>query len=86
MPNPPVHTIRFGLIKVTIWRNQTRAGERHSVLAVRLFKDGDTWRESTRFGRDDLPVLAKALDQAHTWIYTQRQTEENSHGESQAAS
>ena len=64
--------IRFGLIKVCLWSNSTKAGERVSVTAVRLFKDGDRWRESTRFGRDDLPLLAKAIDLAHTWIYEQR--------------
>ena len=67
---PPVHTIRFGLIKLDIWRNQTKSGERHLVSPVRLFKNGDTWHESTRFGRDDLLPLAKALDIAHTWIFS----------------
>lgn len=69
--NSPVHTIRFGLIKACIWRNQTKSGERHSVSIVRLYKNGDVWKESTRFGRDDLPLIAKVSDQAHTWIYRQ---------------
>lgn len=71
MANKPIHTVRYGLVKVTIWKNQTKSGERHAVWPVRLFKDGDTWRESARFGRDDLLPLAKALDQAHTWIYSE---------------
>jgi hypothetical protein len=69
MSKGPIHEIRYGLIKVTIWRNQTKSGERHSVSVVRLYKDGDSWRESGRFGRDDLLVVAKALDEAHSWIY-----------------
>lgn len=69
MSKPPVHTIRFGLIKASIWQNQTRSGERHSVTIVRLYKNGETWVESSRFGRDDLPVVAKVSDLAHTWIY-----------------
>jgi hypothetical protein len=67
--NSPAYTIRFGLIKASIWRNQTKSGERHSVSIVRLYKNGDVWKESTRFGRDDLPLIAKVSDQAHTWIY-----------------
>jgi hypothetical protein len=79
MSKQPVHVIRYGLIKVTIWRNATqRNGVRHTVAPIRLFKDGDTWRESTLFGRDDLPLLAKAIDQAHTWIYTEARAEEPS--------
>ena len=65
----PVHTIRFGFIKASIWQNRTRSGDRHSVSIVRLYKNGDTWVESTRFGRDDLPLVAKLSDMAHTWIY-----------------
>lgn len=69
MSKKPSHVIRFGLIKVSIWRNQTKSGDRHTVCLVMLFKDGDTWRESTRFGREDLLTAAKVLDQAHTWIF-----------------
>ena len=69
MSNPPAHIIRFGLIKGSIWRNQTRAGERFTVTVVRLFKNGDHWTESTRFGRDDLPLVAKVCDLAHTWVF-----------------
>jgi len=69
MSRPPVHVIRFGLIKVSIWQNHTKSGERHNVSITRLFRNGDVWQESTRFGRDDLPVLAKAVDLAHTWIF-----------------
>ena len=76
MSKPPVHTIRFGLIQVCVWRNQTKFGDRHVVTVSRSYKDGDLWRESSRFGRDDLPVLAKAIDLAHTWIYQESKLEE----------
>ncbi|MEZ6131316.1 MAG: hypothetical protein DWQ35_16100 [Planctomycetota bacterium] len=75
MSKPPSHTIRFGLIKASIWQNHTRNGDRHSVTIVRLYKNGDSWVESTRFGRDDLPLVAKVSDLAHTWIYEQGRSE-----------
>lgn len=71
----PIHTIRFGLIKACIWQNRTRSGDRHSVSIVRLYKNGDSWVESTRFGRDDLPLVAKVSDLAHSWIYQQPHSE-----------
>ncbi len=67
----PVHTIRFGLVKANIWRNQTKAGDRHVVTVVRIYRNGDRWQESSRFGRDDLPLVSKITDLAHTWIYQQ---------------
>lgn len=59
----------MGLIKASIWRNETKAGTRHNVTIVRLFRNGDIWQESTRFGRDDLPLVSKVIDLAHEWIY-----------------
>ena len=69
MSKAPAHVIRFGLIKGSIWKNQTRAGERYTITVVRLFKNGDHWTESTRFGRDDLPLVAKVCDLTHTWVF-----------------
>lgn len=66
-----VHEIRRGLIKVKIRRKQTRDGMRHTVIVTRLFRDGDCWKESSRFGRDDIPLVRLVLDEAHTWIYLQ---------------
>jgi hypothetical protein len=69
----PVHEIRIGLIKARIWRKHTRSGKRHNVSVVRLYRNGDVWKESTRFGRDDLPLVRLVLDHAHTWIYANGQ-------------
>ena len=69
MQKQPVHEVRFGLIKAQIRKNQTRSGDRHNVTVCRLYRNGDLWKESTHFGRDDLPVLAKVIDLAHTWIF-----------------
>jgi hypothetical protein len=68
--NRPVHEIRLGRIKATIWENATETGTRHNVTLARLYKDADDqWRDSHSFGRDDLPLAAKVADLAHTWIY-----------------
>ena len=72
----PAHEIRIGLIKARIWRKRTRSGLRHSVSVVRLYRNGDLWKESTRFGRDDIPLLRFLLDKAHTWIYQHGQSQE----------
>lgn len=67
----PVYEVRKGFIKVSIWRNDTRSGERHNVTVARLYKDGEVWRTSTHFGRDDLLLLSKCIDEAHSWIFQQ---------------
>ncbi len=67
----PAHEIRLGRIKATIWANDTTNGTRHNVTVVRIYKDGDEWKQSDSFGRDDLPLVSKVLDFAHTWIFEQ---------------
>lgn len=67
----PAHEIRMGAIKATIWENQTTAGARHNVTVSRIYKEGDEWKQSESFGRDDLQLLGKVVDIAHTWIFQQ---------------
>src|SRR5690606_22683302 len=53
----PVHEVRLGRIKAAVWENQTQNGTRHNVTLSRLYKDGDQWKDSASFGRDDLPLV-----------------------------
>ena len=54
----PIHEIRMGRIKAAIWQNETDNGIRYNVTVSRLYKDGNDWKQTESFGRDDLPVLA----------------------------
>lgn len=69
MSQKPVHEIRLGRIRASIWRNETQNGPRHNVTISRLYKEGDSWKDSSSFGRDDLPLVTKVADQAHSWIF-----------------
>ncbi|HRY49112.1 MAG TPA: hypothetical protein P5186_13775 [Candidatus Paceibacterota bacterium] len=72
----PIHEVRLGVIKAAVWRNETETGVRYGVTFCRLYKDGEQWKTTDRFGRDDLLLLAKVADQAHSWVCTQTQAEE----------
>ncbi len=65
----PVEEVRIGRIRAAIWENQTEQGVRHNVTVSRLYKDGNDWKDTGSFGREDLLLVAKVMDQAHTWIY-----------------
>lgn len=65
----PVHEVRMGRVKAAVWANETDNGVRHNVTISRIYKDGDEWKDSTSFGRDDLPLVAKVVDKAHDWIF-----------------
>ena len=72
----PVHQIKLASVKASIWENSTESGPRYNVTFARLYKDGNEWKFSDSFGRDDLLVLAKVADQAHTFICERLQTQE----------
>jgi hypothetical protein len=79
----PVYEIRLGRIKAAIWANETDNGTRHNVTLSRLYKvEGEDWQDSTSFGRDDLPLVAKVADMAHTWIFQKTQEQNGSARES----
>ena len=64
----PTMEIRRGLIKVRIWQRRSKNGVRYSLSVVQLFRNGDQWKESTRLGRDDIPLVRLVLDEAHAWM------------------
>ncbi len=72
--NKPAHEVRLGRIKATIWANETEKGTRFNVSIVRIYKDGDDWKEATSFGREELLLVAKVADMAHSWIYEQKES------------
>jgi hypothetical protein len=65
----PVHEVRLGKIKAAIWANESERGLRHNVTVSRLYKDGEDWKSSDSFGRDDIPLLIKALDRVHDFLF-----------------
>jgi hypothetical protein len=71
MKKRPVHELRIGHVRAAIWKNDGSNGPWHSVTVERSYKDGEEWKSSTSFGRDDLLVLAKIADQAHSWMVEQ---------------
>lgn len=70
--NKPVHEVRLGRIKAAVWANTGESGVWYNVVFSRLYKEGDAWKRSESFGRDDLPLVMKVADQIHTWIYQQQ--------------
>lgn len=67
--NPPVARLRIGLINASIWQRSTEKAAFYSVSFERRYKDAEgNWQSSHSFNADDLLVLSKLADQAHTEI------------------
>lgn len=86
MTNSPAHKIRIGNVSAIIWRNPHEKGAWYSLQISRSYKNGDDeWRNTDALGFDDILTAAKLLDQAHTWIAQQMESDRKSRKESVAA-
>lgn len=65
-PKPrPIDEVRFGKVKVVVWRNETKNGDMLNFRPVRIYKDGEEWKETQSLGLADLLPMAKALEEAY---------------------
>jgi len=67
----PVHKIRHGAISASIWRQESEKGPLFNVTFQRSYKDGDTWKNSSSFGRNNLLVVSLIAARAFEWIGNQ---------------
>lgn len=68
----PVKVFRARGISASVFENTAKSGNRtvtfHKVSLQRTYKDGDEFKTTTSFSRDDLPVCRHVLDQAWEFI------------------
>ena len=66
----PVKTLRLGRIKAAVWENEADQKKFYNVTFARTYvDDAKNYHDTDSFGRDDLPLVAKLADQAHTFIF-----------------
>jgi hypothetical protein len=69
-PKVPVKTFRLGRIKAAVWENEADQKKYFNVTFARTYVDeAKNYHDTDSFGRDDLPLVAKLADQAHTFIF-----------------
>lgn len=84
----PVRVIRIRNLRANIWANRLPSGQvAYNVTFDRLYREPDQtdgqgqvtrkgeWKQSPSFGKDDLLLLAKLADLAHTFVYRRIQDE-----------
>ena len=73
MGKRPTHEYKLGRIRAAIWANETADHDVwFNVTVTRTYKQGDSWKETSALGRDDLPIAVKAMDMAYAWIWRKK--------------
>jgi hypothetical protein len=75
--NEPAARVRMSTIQASIWRNESPDGKAYfSTTFERRYLDKDgKWKNSTSFSADELLLLAKVADLAHTEVIRLRSAE-----------
>ena len=68
---PPAHETRFNGVRASIWKNDTEKGPRFNTTFERYYRDGEEWKSSNAFGRDDLLTMEFVATEALRWIIQQ---------------
>lgn len=58
--NKPVEKVRVGTVQFGIFRNEGEKGPYYKAALETAYKDGDTWKATSSYGRRELINLAKA--------------------------
>jgi hypothetical protein len=78
----PTATVRIGTVKAAIWQNQAGDRTRYNVTFSKSYRDAEgQWKTTHSFGRNDLLLLAKVADQAHSRTVELEQGEETAEQE-----
>ena len=68
MKQKPVHEIKVGGLKATIWVNDNNGKPFYNVTASRNYRADDGWKQTTSFNKAHLAKLSEALLRAEQWI------------------
>ena len=75
----PHDEVRIGTVKAAIWQNEVAGKTRYSVTFSRIYRDAEgQWKTAQSFGRNELLVLAKVADRAHSRIFELQHAKEES--------
>lgn len=66
----PVWKTQAGQVSVALWQNDAvingRSVRMLKATVERRYKDGDTWKSSQSFGRNEVPLVLWGLTQAYS--------------------
>jgi Arc/MetJ-type ribon-helix-helix transcriptional regulator len=65
----PIDNVRIGSVRAAIWKNDHEKGPIYNATFERSYRGSNKeWKSSSSFGRDELLLLAKVANEAHTRI------------------
>ena len=83
-PVRPVHEVRLGKIRASVWGNRTNNTTWYSITLARLYKDKEgKFQQAESFGPEDLPTLDAISSQLQSWYFSQANRQEHEEADHQ---
>jgi len=77
MAGQPEKRFNVGLVKATVWKNQSANGEFRTVSLNRSYKDKEgNWKNTASFGEADIDKAIDVLKQAQEYLNGSSEEEE----------
>ncbi len=77
--NKPAKVFRRRGVSASVFENQSEQnGPFHKVQIVRTYKDGDEFKTTSAFNRDELPIVALLTQQAWEYVLAEEASQRNS--------
>ena len=71
-PSKPVKVFRLRGVSASVFENHAKSNGQdivfHKVSVQRAYRDGDEWKTTTSFSRDDLPIAQLLMNRAWEFI------------------
>jgi hypothetical protein len=82
--NKPVKSFRLRGVTASVFENKTEDGKSSffKIAIQRTYKDGDEFKTTTSFGRDDLPIVALLSKRAWEFVLEKEATGRNDDSQS----
>lgn len=75
MSAEPLHEVRFGDIRASVWTNTGTTGTFYHVTFQRLYLEDGKTKTANGFRTLDLPVLAYTANEAFKWVRAREEDE-----------
>jgi hypothetical protein len=77
----PLHEIRLGRVRATVWENRGEKGIYRKTTFSKLYKGKDNkWQDTGSFDKEDLLLLAEVARQTAYVLYREKPEEEGGEG------
>lgn len=85
MSKQPENTFQDGVLKASVWRNESENGVYHSTKLSRSYQDqSGNWKETSNFSQTDLLKVAELARKAYSYINDVKREHSQSRDMSQA--